>query len=192
MMDFLIGALNVKTLTMLFAAVAAAATVLTLAMPLVLVNPLDKRMRAVALEREKIRQRERERLSQENQKVKLRQTPKQYVQTVVDRFNLSKWVGQEEARLKLVQAGYRGQAPYITYLFVRMVTPVACFLFAFDLSVCDSEVRSACDDQARHLFLCSLHWHAAAALAAEEQDQTPAVVDQAGLPRHARLAADLR
>jgi|RhiMetStandDraft_8_1073273.scaffolds.fasta_scaffold00022_13 tight adherence protein C len=130
MMDFLIGALNVKTLTMLFAAVAAAATVLTLAMPLVLVNPLDKRMRAVALEREKIRQRERERLSQENQKVKLRQTPKQYVQTVVDRFNLSKWVGQEEARLKLVQAGYRGQAPYITYLFVRMVTPVACFLFA--------------------------------------------------------------
>ncbi len=129
-MDFLIGALNVKTLTMLFAAVAAAATVLTLAMPLVLVNPLDKRMRAVALEREKIRQRERERLSQENQKVKLRQTPKQYVQTVVDRFNLSKWVGQEEARLKLVQAGYRGQAPYITYLFVRMVTPVACFLFA--------------------------------------------------------------
>jgi len=130
MMDFLIGALNVKTLTMLFAAVAAAATVLTLAMPLVLVNPLDKRMRAVALEREKIRQRERERLTQENQKVKLRQTPKQYVQTVVDRFNLSKWVGQEEARLKLVQAGYRGQAPYITYLFVRMVTPVACFLFA--------------------------------------------------------------
>lgn len=129
-MEFLIGALNVKTLTMLFAAVAAAATVLTLAMPLVLVNPLDKRMRAVALEREKIRQRERERLSQENQKVKLRQTPKQYVQTVVDRFNLSKWVGQEEARLKLVQAGYRGQAPYITYLFVRMVTPVACFLFA--------------------------------------------------------------
>ena len=130
MMEFLVDALNVKTLTMLFAAVAAAATVLTLAMPVVLVNPLDKRMRAVALEREKIRQRERERLAQENQKVKLRQTPKQYVQTVVERFNLSKWVGQEEARLKLVQAGYRGQAPYITYLFVRMVTPVACFLFA--------------------------------------------------------------
>jgi tight adherence protein C len=130
MIEFLINALNVKTLTMLLAAVAATATVLTLAMPLVFVNPLDKRMRAVALEREKIRQRERERMAQENQKVKLRQTPKQYVQTIVDRFNLSKWVGQEEARLKLIQAGYRGQAPYVTYLFVRMVTPVACFLFA--------------------------------------------------------------
>jgi tight adherence protein C len=130
MMEFLVNALNVKTLTMLFAAVAAAATVLTLTMPLVYVDPLDKRMRAVALEREKIRQRERERMAQESQKVKLRQSPKQYVQRIVDQFNLSKWVGQEEARLKLIQAGYRGQAPYVTYLFVRMMTPVLCFLFS--------------------------------------------------------------
>jgi len=129
MLEILINALNVKTLTALFAGVAAAATVLTLAMPFVFVDPLDKRMKAVALEREKIRQRERERLAQEGQKAKLRQTPKQYIQTIVERFNLSKWVGQEEARLKLVQAGYRGQAPYVTYLFFRMVTPVVCFLF---------------------------------------------------------------
>ena len=129
-MEFLVNALNVKTLTMLFAAVAAAATVLTLTMPFVFVDPLDKRMRAVAIEREKIRQRERERMAQESQKVKLRQSPKQYVQRIVDQFNLSKWVGQEEARLKLIQAGYRGQAPYITYLFVRMITPVVCFLFS--------------------------------------------------------------
>ena len=129
-MEFLVNALNVKTLTMLFAAVAAAATVLTLTMPFVFVDPLDKRMRAVAIEREKIRQRERERMAQESQKVKLRQSPKQYVQRIVDQFNLSKWVGQEEARLKLIQAGYRGQAPYVTYLFVRMMTPVVCFLFS--------------------------------------------------------------
>jgi tight adherence protein C len=130
MLELLINALNVKTITALFAGVAAAATVLTLAMPFVFADPLDKRMRAVSLEREKIRQRERERLAQEGQKAKLRQTPKQYIQTIVDRFNLTKWVGQEEARLKLIQAGYRGQAPYITYLFFRMVTPVVCFLFA--------------------------------------------------------------
>jgi tight adherence protein C len=130
MTDLLASMINVKTLTMLFAAVAAAATVLTLAMPLVFSNPLDKRMRAVAIEREKIRQRERERMAQETQKATLRQTPKLYIQSVVDRFNLTKWVGQEEARLKLVQAGYRGQAPYVTFLFIRMVAPVACFLFA--------------------------------------------------------------
>jgi tight adherence protein C len=130
MLDILIDAINVKTLTMLFAAIASAATVLTLAMPFVFVDSLDKRMRAVALEREKIRQRERERMVHAQQKISLRQSPKQYVQAVVDRFNLRKWVGQEEARLKLVQAGYRGQAPYVTYLFFRMVTPAAAFLFA--------------------------------------------------------------
>jgi tight adherence protein C len=59
--------------------------------------------------------------------VALRQAPKQYMQAIVDKFDLKRWVGQEEARLKLVQAGYRGQAPYITYLFFRLVTPVAAF-----------------------------------------------------------------
>ncbi|HXX25910.1 MAG TPA: type II secretion system F family protein [Pseudolabrys sp.] len=130
MLEYIENAINPSTLTMLFAAVAAAATVLTLAMPFVFADPLDKRMRSVALEREKIRQRERERMVQEQQKVTLRQSPKQYVQTIVDRFNLRKWVGQEEAQLKLIQAGYRGQAPYVTFLFVRMVTPVVAFVVA--------------------------------------------------------------
>ena len=130
MLDFVISLLNTQSMTMVFAAVAAAATVLTLAMPYAFADSLGKRMKAVALEREKIRQRERERMAQERQKVSLRQTPKQYVQTIVESFNLTKWVGQEEARLKLIQAGYRGQAPYITYLFFRMVTPTVAFLFA--------------------------------------------------------------
>ncbi len=130
MLDFVINALNTQTMTMVFAAVAAAATVLTLAMPLLSADSLGRRMKAVAVEREKIRARERERVAQEKQKVSLRQSPKQYIQAIVDRFNLTKWVGQEEARLKLVQAGYRGQAPYVTYLFFRMVTPAAAFVFA--------------------------------------------------------------
>jgi tight adherence protein C len=116
-------------LTMLFAAIAAGATVLTLAMPLLATDTLSKRMKSVALEREKIRQRERERLAR-GEKVSLRRSPKQYMKTIVEQFNLAKWVGQEEARAKLVQAGYRGHAPYVTYLFFRMVAPVAMFLGA--------------------------------------------------------------
>ena len=114
---------DMQVLTMMFAAVAAGATVLTLAMPFMSSDTLGKRMKAVALEREKIRQRERERLAQSS-KVALRQSPKMYMKRAVDNFNLSKWVGQEEARVKLVQAGYRGQAPYVTYLFFRMTMPV--------------------------------------------------------------------
>ena len=46
------------------------------------------------------------------------------MKTVVDNFNLNKWLGQEQARTMLMQAGYRGQAPYITYLFFRMAMPI--------------------------------------------------------------------
>jgi tight adherence protein C len=123
MVDFLIEKMSdTRLLAMLFAAVAAAATVITLAMPLIAGDNLGRRMKAVAIEREKIRQRERERLMA-GQKVSLRSSPKQFMKTAVERFNLAKWVGQESAREKLVQAGYRGQAPYVAFLFFRMVTP---------------------------------------------------------------------
>jgi len=124
MLDFLIAqSLDPKLLIMFFAAIAAGATVLTLAMPYVVTDTLDKRMKAVALEREKIRQRERERMAQGSKAV-LRKSPKQYMKTVVDNFNLGKWVGQDQARAMLMQAGFRGQAPYVTYLFFRMAMPV--------------------------------------------------------------------
>ena len=130
MLDLLIDSINVKTLAMVSAAIAAIATVLTFTMPMLVGDSLGKRMKAVAVEREKIRARERERMAQVQQKVNLRPSAKQSIQAIVDRFNLKKWVGQEEARLKLVQAGYRGQAPYITYLFFRMVTPAVMALLA--------------------------------------------------------------
>ncbi len=118
---------NKQFFTMAFAAVAAMATVLTLAMPLLASDTLAKRMKSVAIEREKIRQRERERLAR-GEKVTLRQSPKQYMKRIVDQFNLAKWVGQEEAKIKLVQAGYRGNAPYVTYLFFRLVAPGVMFV----------------------------------------------------------------
>ena len=111
-------------MTMMLASIAAMATVYTLAQPYLAGGNLSKRMKAVADERERLRQRERERLTR-NEKVSLRQSPKHLVQQVVDNFNLSKWFAQEEARAKLMQAGYRGQAPYMTFLFARAVTPIA-------------------------------------------------------------------
>src|SRR5260221_4219775 len=116
--------MGVKQLTALLAAVAAVATVLTLAMPVLAPDVLDKRMKSVALEREKIRQRERERLARgEKEKVSLRQSPKQYMARIVEQFNLTKGLPQEAARQKLIQAGYPGQAPYVAVLVFRLITP---------------------------------------------------------------------
>ncbi|CCD86827.1 putative pilus assembly protein; membrane protein [Bradyrhizobium sp. ORS 285] len=128
MVEFLVTKLHdPHFMTMLFAAIAASATVYTLIMPLFAGENLNKRMKAVASERERIKQRERERLNA-GEKVSLRQTPKQLVSRVVEDFNLTKWLAQEAARDKLIMAGYRGQAPYITFLFARLVTPVVLFV----------------------------------------------------------------
>jgi tight adherence protein C len=130
MLDILTDAVsNPRLLAMVFSALAAIATVLTLAMPLLATDPLSKRMKSVALERDQMRQRERERLAR-GEKITLRRSPKQYMQSIVDQFNLNKWVGQETARAMLVQAGYRGQAPYVTYLFFRMLMPVVLLVFS--------------------------------------------------------------
>jgi tight adherence protein C len=127
--EFLIEKLHdTRFMASVFAAIAAIATVITLAMPLLVRNDMNRRLKAVSVEREKLRQRERERLAR-GDKVQLRVSPKQYMKRVVEQFNLAKWVGQEHARDKLMQAGYRGNAPYVAFLFFRLVSPVVAFVF---------------------------------------------------------------
>lgn len=130
MVDLLIEKFHdIRFMTMLMSAIAAAAAAYAVVSPMFAGEGLAKRMKAVASERERLRQRERDRLNR-NEKVSLRQTPKQFVQRVVEDFNLGKWVAQEEARDKLVMAGYRGQAPYVTFLFFRLVIPIAFLIGA--------------------------------------------------------------
>lgn len=116
-------------MAMLLAGIAAAATVLTLAMPFVEGDGLQKRMQSVAVERERIRARERERLAQ-SQKVSLRPEAKAYMKSIVHRFKLGDWLGTETAKTKLVMAGYRGQSAEIGFLFFRLVVPVGFFVAA--------------------------------------------------------------
>src|SRR6201746_2223584 len=130
MIEFRVDRLHdARFMTMLLAAIAVTATAYTLIMPLFAGEGLQKRMRAVASERERIRQRERDRLVK-SERGSLRQSPRQLVSKVVDDFNLGKWLAQEAAREKLTMAGYRGQAPYVTFLFFRLVTPILLFIGA--------------------------------------------------------------
>ena len=130
MVDLIIDKLHdARFLVTLLSAVAAMATVITIAMPYVFGDNLERRMKLVAVERNKIRAREREKLAS-GDRVQLRQSPKAYMQTIVEQLNLRKWLGENEIRATLIQAGYRGQGPYITFLFFRMIMPIAMFLFA--------------------------------------------------------------
>src|ERR1700684_3200708 len=144
MIEFLVAKIHdARFMTMLLAAIAVSATAYTLIMPIFAGEGLAKRMKAVASERERIRQRERDRLSK-TEKVSLRQTPKQLVSKVVEDFNLGKWLAQEAAREKLTMAGYRGQGPYLTFPFFRLVAPIvmylAAVLYVFVISHMDKSV----------------------------------------------------
>jgi tight adherence protein C len=130
-----------QTLAMLLVAVATAATVWTVAMPLVGGDPLEKRMKAVASERERIRLRERERMSKAVQRPSLRQEPKAYMRQVVNQFNLGRWLGTDTSKMKLLMAGFRGQHAEVTFLFFRLVAPLGLLFgsafYLFVLKVLD-------------------------------------------------------
>jgi tight adherence protein C len=117
-------------LVAILAAVAVAATVLTLAMPVLTGDNLDKRMKTVAVERDRIRSRERDRMATSQQKQSLRQTPKAFMLQIVDRFKLRDWLSTENARAELARAGYRGAQAEIAFLVFRLVMPIGLFLFA--------------------------------------------------------------
>ncbi len=115
---------------MALAAIAAAAAVLTFAMPMLERSDLKARMNTVAIERDKIRMREREKLAKGSSKVSLRSEAKPFMQQVVDQFNLTKWLGTDTAKDKLAMAGYRGKPAEVAFLFFRLVTPICLFLLA--------------------------------------------------------------
>jgi tight adherence protein C len=113
----------------LLIAIAVGATVITLAMPLLAGDNLGRRMKAVSVERSRIRERERARMAN-GDRISVRQTPKAWMMSIVNGLQLTKYLAQDEAREKLIQAGYRGQVPYIVFLLFRMVVPIVTFLLA--------------------------------------------------------------
>ncbi len=131
MFDLIYGKLSdTQFMAGLLVAVAAAATIFTVAMPLLEPDRLRNRMKAVATERERIRARERERLNKGNQRGSLRAEPKAYMARVVQQFSLSKWLGTDKAKRQLASAGFRGPQAEVGFLFFRLVTPIALALFA--------------------------------------------------------------
>ncbi|MHB1102369.1 MAG: type II secretion system F family protein [Devosia sp.] len=120
-----------------FAAISAAAVVFTLGASLFGGNSQIKaRIKRVALEREKMRAEEMARLrgsgAAEQQRGSVRRVAgREYMRNVVDRFSLQKAFADEGTIEALARAGYRGQGPLTTYLFLRFVTPIALFFIAF-------------------------------------------------------------
>jgi len=114
-------------LVIAFSAVASFATIVTLGMPYMSGDRLDSRMKAVTVRRAELRQKQLDALAQSKQ---LRTSSSGFMQEIVERFNLRKLLESPGMREKLAQAGYRGQAPFIRFMFFRFAMPPVVFIAA--------------------------------------------------------------
>jgi tight adherence protein C len=133
MQDIVDAIMSPQMIATMLAAVAAFATVLSLALPLLQRDRLNQRMKVMAIERDKMRSLRLQELANKERQVsqaKLRQTPKSYMQEIVDRFDLRAQFDNEDVRNKLKTAGLRGQAPLVAYIFFRVAMPPIVFLIA--------------------------------------------------------------
>ena len=114
--DFLVTAL---------VGILAFATVVTLGVPYLERGGLDDRLKTVARRREELRARHHAALNAK--KGSLRVEPVSYMKATLDRFKLGNVLESENTKEKLASAGYRGQAPLITFMFFRFVMPFILF-----------------------------------------------------------------
>jgi tight adherence protein C len=109
------------------AAVLAFATIVTLGIPMLDRNALATRMKSVSERREELRAKHHAQLKERG----LRGVePAEFMKKTVDRLKLSSLLESENTREKLVQAGYRGQAASVTFIFFRFVMPFIVFFVA--------------------------------------------------------------
>src|SRR3954465_323830 len=125
-MDNLMNLLFDKSfLITLFVGILAFATVVTLGVPLLETNGLDDRLKSVAKRREELRPRHHAVLNAK--RGALRVEPTSYMKATLDRFKMGNILEGEHSKEKLASAGYRGQAPLITFMFFRFVMPPVLF-----------------------------------------------------------------
>jgi tight adherence protein C len=131
MVEFVESFMSAQLLVMLLAAAATFATVLTVSMPMLSRDRMSQRMKVMATERDKMRAARMAEFSRDSQQGgRLRQTPKGFMQEIVNRLNLRKAFDSEEVRDLLKMAGLRGQAPLVAYMFFRLIMPIIVTIVA--------------------------------------------------------------
>jgi tight adherence protein C len=131
MMDFIDTVMNPQFVATMLAAICVFATVLTIALPMLQRDQMNRRMKEMAIERSKMRSaRLAEMASKERQAGKLRSAPRGFMQRIVDQLRLRERFDNEELRENLKRAGLRGQANIVTFMFFRVAAPVVVFFMA--------------------------------------------------------------
>lgn len=106
------------------AALALFCGVLALGWPYLVRDNLTVRMRLVVDARERDRLREKARANEGEKRMLLRSEPSRLFAAIVERFNLARKLEDGATVQMLKSAGFRGRAPVIAFLAMRLLMPV--------------------------------------------------------------------
>ena len=105
--------------------ILAFATIVTLLLPMLEGKGLDDRLNTVAKRREELRAKHHAALNAKRGALRVEQNS--FMKATLDKFKLQNILEGENTREKLASAGYRGQAPLVTFMFFRFVMPFILF-----------------------------------------------------------------
>jgi tight adherence protein C len=130
MLNFIASLLQVETIVTILIGMAAFATVLTVAAPLMESDQLKVRMKSVGQERDKLRAQQRvQLLGNESRLRDKKQTG--LAQQLVEALNLRRVFEAEASRDLLRQAGLRSERHLVTFLAARFAVPVVLAVLVF-------------------------------------------------------------
>jgi tight adherence protein C len=130
MMNLFTNLIQIEVLITALVGFAAFATVLTIAAPYFENDKLAARIKGVSLERDKLRAQQKAQLI--NGDAKLREKPRRgLVAQIVEAFNLRSVFEAEGSREMLRQAGLRSERHLVTFLAMRLLTPIVVAIVVF-------------------------------------------------------------
>ncbi len=136
MINLLSSLLHVEVLITALVGFAAFGTVLTIAAPYFENDKLSARIKVVSLERDRLRAQQKAQLA--GSETKLRDRPRRgLVSQIVESLNLRSVFEAENSREALRQAGMRSERHLVTFLALRLITPlfVALLVFVYSSTV---------------------------------------------------------
>jgi tight adherence protein C len=130
MLNFLVSLLQIETMVTILVGMAAFATVLTVAAPMMETDQLKARMKTVGQERDKLRAQQRTQLMGSESKLRDRKQAG-LAQQLVEALNLRRVFEAEASRDLLRTAGLRSERHLVTFLALRFAVPLVLAVLVF-------------------------------------------------------------
>ena len=118
--------LTTQNIILVLSTIGAFLAIIAVAMPFLQTDGRDNRLKYLARRREELQAQQRSKFEANRQaSLRRRETRSQNLMTtVLNRLNLMEKARSPELRLKMNQAGFRGQGPAIAYVFARLALPL--------------------------------------------------------------------